>query len=125
MANKLVADFIKEARKRGFGDTTIRNALLNKKWPVSEIEKAFSSLEEKVHLKNQVTLFLDDDVLTALEKRAKKNLLNVAEQIEDIIRRSVVSQRNNKTTSAYNEKLDDTLVGIFSRKKTWPKNRKK
>jgi hypothetical protein len=122
MANKQVVDFIRESRKRGFGDLTIKNALLNKKWPLNEVEKAFESLEEKIHLKNQVTLFFDDDVLTALEKRAKKNLLSVSELIEDIVRRSTVNQK--KTNSAYNEKLDDTLIGLFSRKRTGPKGKK-
>jgi|WetSurMetagenome_2_1015567.scaffolds.fasta_scaffold1327674_1 hypothetical protein len=122
MANKQLADFVKEARRRGFGDITIKNELLNHGWPELEIEKAFASLQEKTSLKNQITLFLDDEVLTALEKRAKKNLLSVPEMIEDIIRRSTVNQK--KTSSAYNEKLDDTLVGIFSRRRTGPKGKR-
>lgn len=121
MINKQLVDFIKEARKRGFGDLTIKNELINHGWPDLEVEKAFSSLQEKIHLKNQVTLFLDEEVLTALEKRAKKNLLSVSELIEDIIRRSTVNQK--KTSSTYNEKLDDTLVGIFSRKRTGRKKK--
>jgi len=123
MVNKQLVDFVKEARKRGFGDITIRNALLSKNWPVSEIEKAFTSLVEKVHLKNEVRLFFDDDILTALEKRAKKNLLSVSEQIEDIVRRSTINQRSKGSVSSYNEKLDDSLIGLFSRKRTGRKKK--
>jgi hypothetical protein len=124
MVNKQLVDFVKEARKRGFGDTTIRNALLSKNWPVTEIEKAFTSLIEKAHLKNEVRLFFDDDILTALEKRAKKNLLSLPEQIEDIVRRSTINQKSKGSVSSYNEKLDDSLIGLFSRKRTGRKKGK-
>jgi len=39
-------------------------------------------------------------------------MLNVNEQVEDIVRRSVANQK----PSAKKEKLDDMLVGLFSRK---------
>ena len=39
-------------------------------------------------------------------------MLNLNEQVEDILRRSVI---NAKPTQA-KEKLDDMLVGLFSRK---------
>ncbi len=61
-----------------------------------------------------ITLFLDDELFEALRKRAKKNMFKVTEQIEDILRRSVLSQRLKRKVP--DDKLDDRLVGIFSRK---------
>ncbi len=121
MANKDLVNFINEARKRGFGDFKIKEALLNHGWPLEEVEKAFASLVSKDRIKNQITLFLDDELLKGLEKRAKKNMFTVSEQIEDILRRSVINQ--SKTKSIYDEKLDDTLVSIFSRKRTGKKGK--
>jgi len=123
MVNKQLVNFIKESRKRGFGDMKIREALVNKGWPLVEIEAAFVELVPKDRIKNQITLFLDDELISNLEKRAKKNLFTLPEQIEDVLRRSVINQ--SKTKSLNNEKLDDTLVGIFSRKKTGRKKTKK
>jgi hypothetical protein len=127
--------FIKESRKRGFEDQTIRNALIKKGWPENEIELAFNTLDktkkdsyfkekgvEKQELKNEITLFLDDELMEALEKRAKKNMFTISEQIEDILRRSTLNLKGKK--SGPGEKLDDTLVGIFSRKNTGPKKKK-
>ena len=71
---------------------------------------------------NQVTLFLKDDIMKVLEKRAKKNMFTISEQIEDIIRRSTVNQLRKK--SPYDAKVDDKLVSIFSRYKTGPKKKK-
>ena len=116
--------FIKEARKRGFGDTKIRDALVNYGWPVLEVERAFLSLSAKYKFKNQVTMFLDTEVLELLEKRANKNMMTVNEQIEDILRRSTINQKNKKK-SPYDTKVDDALVSIFSRKKTGPKAKSK
>jgi hypothetical protein len=123
MANKKLVSFIKEARKRGFGDTTIRNALTKHGWPLQEIEKAFTSLAPRYKSKNQVTMFLDTEVMELLEKRAKKNMFNVSEQIEDILRRSVISQKKKKYP--YEPKIDDALVSVFSRRKSGRKKKKK
>jgi len=122
MANKQLVDFINEARRRGFGDFEIREALSSHGWPIEEVEKAFAALAPKDRIKNQINLFLDDELLKGLEKRAKKNMFTLPEQIEDILRRSVLSQSKKK--SIYDEKLDDTLVSIFSRKNTGPKKKK-
>ncbi|MEK6895111.1 MAG: hypothetical protein AABX48_01170, partial [Nanoarchaeota archaeon] len=73
---------------------------------------------------NQVNLFLDDELIKELDKRAKKNMFSITEQVEDILRRSVVTQKNKKSSSAYDEKLDDTLVALFSRKNTGPKGKR-
>lgn len=121
MPEKRLVEFINEARKRGFGDYEIKNSLLNHNWPLVEIEKAFAALVPKIKFKNQVTLFLDSELLRSLEKRARGNMFTVSEQIEDILRRSVISQKNQK--SVYDEKLDDTLVSIFSRKNTGKKKK--
>ncbi len=121
MPSQKVVKFIQESRKKGFGDLTIKNALENYGWPLQEIESAFASLAEKYQSENQVTLFLDAELLELLEKRAKKNMLNVSEQIEDILRRSTLNQKKKK--SIYDGKLDDTLVSIFSRQRTGPKRK--
>jgi len=123
MANKKLIDFIKEARIRGYGDLEIKKALIEHKWPLKDVEKAFDSLAPKHTIKNQVTLFLNDGVMDVLVKRAKKNLFTISEQIEDILRRSTVSQMKKK--SPYDPKIDDTLVSVFSRKRTGPKKSKK
>jgi hypothetical protein len=144
MKIKEYVEFIKEARRRGFRDDVIKNALLQKGWPLNEINIAFNYADtmkgfDKINnLNNQethkgkytkevngssITIFLDDDLRTALEKRAKKNMINLPGQIEDILRRSTINQKGKK--SIYNEKLDDKLVGLFSRKNTGPKAKSK
>jgi len=78
----------------------------------------------KYKSKNQVTLFLSNELMSALEKRANKNLLTLSEQIEDILRRSTITA-SKKKTSPYDPKIDDKLVGLFSRKRTGPKGKGK
>lgn len=126
-------EFIRESRRRGFGDLTIRNALIDKGWPLNEINLAFNYVQTLSNAykeesmdepeENKVTIYLDNELLDKLDKRAKKNMLTLPEQIEDILRRSTLNQKNKK--SAGSEKLDDNLVGLFSRKKTGPKSKKK
>ena len=107
-------DFITEARKRGFSDKIIKEALLDKGWDMKRIDSAFESLNPKFKSKNQVCVFLSDDLLKTLERRARKNMQTISEQIEEIIRKSCVSYKGGKQEP---EKLDDRLVGIFSRKR--------
>ncbi|MDP1695904.1 MAG: hypothetical protein Q8L29_03255, partial [archaeon] len=111
--------FIREARKRGFDDYEIREPLLRNDWPVLEIESAFDALKPKKRIhytfKNRVELYFDNNLLKLLEKRAKKNLLTLPEQIEDIIRRSCINAKTRKILPE--TKLDDLLVGVFSRRK--------
>jgi len=116
MVNKKLVDFIKESRNKGYGDGDIRRWLIEHKQPLAEVESAFNFLVPKYVNKNQVTLFLSDELMSILEKRAKKNMFTVSEQIEDILRRSTINQSNKK--SPYDAKLDDTLIGLFSRKNT-------
>lgn len=61
----------------------------------------------------RVSISLSDEEVKTLEKRAKKNLMSLQEQVEDIIRRSVVNTK--KGTSYSKVKPDDRLVSIFSR----------
>ena len=115
MANKDLVKFIKEARKRGFEDYEIRAPLLKQGWPSKLIEEAFDSIDSVIkgeRGKTSVRIYLNDKVFSIVEKRAKKNLLRVQEQVEDIIRRSAA---NVKIKKAENEKIDDLLVSIFSR----------
>lgn len=62
-----------------------------------------------------VSIKLDKDEIKVLEKRAKKNLMTLQEQINDIIRRSCVNSLNK--SSSPKEKIDDRLVSVFSRQK--------
>ncbi len=61
-----------------------------------------------------LTISIDEKIKKVLEKRAKKNLMSLREQAEDIIRRSA---SNYKLGIHANVKADDTLVEIFSRNK--------
>jgi hypothetical protein len=116
--NTDLVKFIKTARGRGFDDYQIREPLLKQGWPLSEIEIAFNSLKrakrEHISFKNKVTIYLNNDLLKLIEKRAKKNMLTLPEQIEDILRRSTLSLKKGKLTG---EKIDDLLVSLFSRRK--------
>ena len=117
--NPNLIKFIKEARKRGFDDYNIREPLLKQGWPINEVESAFLALHPKkrVHFefKNRVEIYLDNNLLTLIGKRAKKNMLTLPEQIEDILRRSTLNQKNKN--SKHFEKIDDLLVSLFSRQK--------
>ena len=61
-----------------------------------------------------VTINLGEEEIKVLEKRAKKNILSLKEQIEDIIRRSVLSTKKGTSSQI---KVDDRLVHVFSREK--------
>jgi len=114
MPNKSLIKFIQEARKRGFDDWQIKEPLIKRGWPIDAIEQAFLSLKPKYRFKNKVCVFLDSELLKILEKRAKRNLFTLSEQIEDILRRSCI---NTRKPSLGKEKIDDLLVSIFSRRK--------
>jgi hypothetical protein len=61
-----------------------------------------------------ISINVDEEEKKILLKRAKKNLMSLREQAEDIIRRSCVSQKSK--SGGKEEKLDDKLVSIFSRR---------
>jgi myosin heavy subunit len=111
MVEKRLINFIIEARRKGFSDLIIRKALLNNKWSEKSVESAFQSFNPTKLAKNQLCIFLSNEVLIELEKRAKKNLMNIEEQIEDILRRSCA----RKSISTKQEKIDDLLISCFSR----------
>lgn len=110
--NKSLVRFIKEARKRGFSDLESRAMMLKKGWPINEVEKAFISLQEKFKFKNQVCLYLNNDISKKLAKRAKKNLFTIPEQIEDILRRSCASKKRK----GFIDNVDDKFLSFFSRR---------
>ncbi len=117
--NSNLTNFIKEARKRGFDDSQIKAPLLERGWPLEEINRAFSSLKitkssgPSYKAKNQITIYLTDEILKSIDKRAKKNLLNLHEQIEDILRRSCINIKKQKIEE---DKVDDLFLKLFSRK---------
>lgn len=117
--NSHLIRFIKEARKRGFDDYQIKEPLLKQGWGIQEIDAAFFSLKRKAkphsYYKNKITIYLDNELMKMIDKRARKNMFTLPEQIEDILRRSCVSMK--KRTSIPSGKIDDLLVRIFSRQK--------
>lgn len=70
----------------------------------------------------RVSVNLSDEEVKILSKRAKKNLLSLQEQVEDIVRRSCVLFSKGP---AYQPKLDDGLVEIFSRERKGNNGNKK
>jgi len=70
----------------------------------------------------KLTIDLNTEEVKILQRRGKKNILTLREQVEDIIRRSCI---NTKTTTPASAKCDDKLVEIFSRQKRRKKKKKK
>ena len=66
-------------------------------------------------MNRSVSLELNSELYIALQKRAKKEFLEVDELVEDIIRRSMLSYHKGNIIG--NSKVDDKLIGIFSRSK--------
>jgi len=71
---------------------------------------------------SSITISIDDEVKKIISKRAKKNLLTLREQVEDILRKSAV--RTKSGTRYQTIKVDDKLVAIFSRQKSGRKKKK-
>jgi len=63
--------------------------------------------------KTSITIQLDSKVMVALEKRAKKEMLELDALIVEILRRSAVSYKGN---TANNDNVDDKFLTYFSRK---------
>lgn len=61
----------------------------------------------------RIYLDFDDELISAINRRAEKNLMSPEKQIEDIVRRSMVSFRKKATNS--DSKVDDSLISVFSR----------
>lgn len=60
-----------------------------------------------------ITINIDEDAKTVLDKRAKKNFLTLRELVEDIVRRSAIRTSKNIPE----DKTDDELISIFSRRR--------
>lgn len=128
-SNKELVKFILEARKRGFEDWQIREPLLKQGWCEGDVENAFLLIKQHQEsqkkigkkqggkmvykYKNSITIHLDSEILKMIEHRAKKNMLTVPEQIEDIVRRSCV---NTKKNTEIKDDVDDLFLKLFSRK---------
>ncbi len=69
----------------------------------------------------KLTISLEDEEVKILKKRAKKNILTLKEQVEDIVRRSCISSKSGSSTSI---KVDDKLVAVFSRDQRGRKKKK-
>ena len=70
----------------------------------------------------RITIEITDDEQRILKKRADKNYFSLKEQVEDIVRRSCIS---TKKSQGYRKiKIDDKLVGIFSRERRGRKRKK-
>ena len=63
----------------------------------------------------QITIDIDEEVHKIISKRAKKNLMTIREQVEDILRKSAVTTKNKASNAI--DRVDDTLVSVFSREK--------
>ena len=128
MVNKDLLKFVREAKKRGFDDLDIRKPLLADGWSLADVESALVTVNKNIKIKhfkfkNRVELFLDNDLLTVLDKRAKKSFFTIPELIEDILRRSCLTSLKKK--KPYQPKIDDLLVSVFSRAPTGPKKKSK
>ena len=66
-------------------------------------------------MNKSVNLRLDSLLYNELEKRAKKEFLQVDELIEDIIRRSMLTYKRGIASG--DKKEDDKIIGICSRSK--------
>lgn len=62
-----------------------------------------------------ITISIDEEIQKVIGKRAKKNLLTIKEQVEEIIRQSAVRTKSGESASSI--KADDRLVEVFSRHK--------
>jgi len=62
--------------------------------------------------KSSITIQLDDKVRKELEKRAKKELLDLDDLINEILRRSVLSYKKG----TFVDNIDDKFLSYFTRK---------
>ena len=62
-----------------------------------------------------ITISISEEIKKVISKRAKKNLISVKEQIEEIIRQSAIRTKSGTGVSKF--KVDDRLVEVFSRQK--------
>lgn len=60
-------EYIIEARKRGFRDDVIKQSLIDKNWPESEINKAFAKVDGETILTKEI----DGENENAIKKKLK------------------------------------------------------
>lgn len=70
----------------------------------------------------RITIDLDEASAKIISKRAKRNHFTLKEQIEDILRKSALRTKLNKGPPRV--KVDDHLVGIFSRQRSGRKKKR-
>ena len=125
MLNQQIVQYILECRRQGFDDWQIKEHLIKNSWSSDIVDEAFLYLAKqrenktdktKQKIKNALTIYLDDDLVKIIDKRAKKNMMNFNEQVEDILRRSCLSMKKQK--SVFDKNLDDKFIALFSRKNT-------
>ena len=63
-----------------------------------------------------ITITIDENLLKLIKRRAQKNLLTAKEQIEDVVRRSMLSYTDSRKLSSI-KNTDDKLLDIFSRQR--------
>ena len=66
----------------------------------------------------RLSIDLDEEEVKILKKRAKKNLLTLREQVENIVRLSCVRSKKGSTPK---DPCDDHLVRIFSKQNKGPR----
>ena len=71
----------------------------------------------------RITIDISEKEAEDIKKRGKENYLTTKEQIEEIIRRSMISWKSHRKNKRRPIKVDDKLVGIFSRANTGPKKK--
>lgn len=71
----------------------------------------------------RITIDLSEEEMSDLEKRGEDNYLSLKEQVEEIVRRSLISWNARRKRGYRPIKTDDKLVGIFSRQKSGRKRK--
>ena len=72
----------------------------------------------------EITINLSDEIFSIIKKRARKAIISQKKLVEDIVRRSMVSYKDTRS-SIPRTKSDDTLVNIFSRERKGRKSKNK
>ncbi|MCX8159091.1 MAG: hypothetical protein N3D20_02265 [Candidatus Pacearchaeota archaeon] len=114
MVEEKVIEFVRECRRRGFSNEQIKDKLIEGGWSFKEIDEAINFVK-KTTQKIRLCIGIDEEVAKMLIRRAKRNMMSVEEQAEDILRRSCVSMRKKPLTE---EKIvGNHFISIFSRRK--------
>ena len=72
--------------------------------------------------KRSISILIDSEVFSTLEKRAKRELMTIRELVTDILRRSVIASKRK----GYEEpKIEDKFIEYFSRHSAGRKRKKR